>query len=333
MRPALILLLALCLSACGDRGAAPAQAVVSDSMGVRVVDLGVPKPTESRGPRRPVFRTGWRDDEPTFETLRGGALVGTDLVAVMDDGAGVAYLISDDGEVTTVGRRGEGPGEFQSGEAVEVLGDRVLIYDYMLGRLNLVSRSGTHLESARWTKVGTVQLSPASGLRADRVAWVPSSYSARRTYENGTSWLEGPLVTTGPLGGTPDTVAVLPMIELRVEGGRRLPDPFVRYGTAAAYPGGFVWARNDVPEVRWYSETGDLQQVVRWQADLTPVDDVAWARYEAAYIERMSSSPERGSSEQMRQQLRESRAAASETLPLFRFIHAATDGSVPPASG
>ena len=42
----------------------------------------------------------------------------------------------------------------------------------------------------------------------------------------------------------------------------------------------------------------------------------------------MGSIPERGTDLQMQAGLRDARSAASSTLPLFRYLHAASDGSV-----
>lgn len=328
--PIVLGVLSAMLSGCAaDSNPAP-EVTVRDSLGIRIVSHGVLSDIPTLHVRqRPIFRTGWYDDEPTFETIRGGGLRSDGSVAVFDDEGKALYLIDQRGRsVTKVGRDGEGPGEFRSGEAVEILsGDSILVYDYMLHRLSLFDAAGSFVDSNRWTNSGVVSSKPTAVTVSGRIAWVPNGHSSRSGAE-GRSWLFGPLLTSSPLGLNVDTVALLPVIELRFENGRRVSDPFGPYGATEGYADGFVSARNDVPELRWTSQDGAVRQIARWEASLTTVDDEVWGRYEAAYLERMGSIPERGTDLQMQAGLRDARSAASSTLPLFRYLHAASDGSV-----
>jgi len=279
---------------------------------------------------RPVMRTGWFDDQPTFGGISCGAIRPDGAVAVFDDRADLLYLIDRQGNASTAGGPGQGPGEFESCGGLALLADSTLIvYDYMARRLSLFGAAGEFLDSRSWDLPGIFSYSPSGVTAAGRLAWVPSSYSpsAARALEG--RWLTAPLVTTAPLGGNADTVHLVPAVRLRLADGRPVPDgdPFVRYGTGEAHSGGYVWATNDNPQVTWIGPAGSLRQIARWQAPAPAADEEAWERYEAAYYERMGGSPERGSESQMAQRLRRQREAASATLPYFRFVHSGADGS------
>ena len=302
---------------------------VMDSAGVRVVVNGAALTMPERKVGRALLEIGWKDEEPTFEAIWAGALLTDGSAAVMDDRAKTLYLISADGRnIQTVGRRGEGPGEFQSGSAVEALhGDTIVVYDYMLSRLSLFDARGKFVDSELWERVGVAAELPSAATASGRLAWIPAGYSQPRRSGTGTEWIQGPLLTSEVLGHDVDTVVVLPLAEVRTENGRPVSEPFPHYGASDAFPGGFIWARNDIPEVKWIAVDGKLQQVVRWTAEHVAVDDSIWAEYEAAYYERMGASRERGTESQMAERLREQRKAALPELPLFRFVHSGSDGS------
>ena len=303
-----------------------------DSAGIRIVENGhAEQLSVFRVADRPVFRTGWKADEPTLEVIRGGALRSDGSAAVFDDGAKRLYLISPSGEILReVGREGDGPGEFRSGDAVEVLADdRILVSDYMAGRLSLFDSTGEFVDSELWTYRGAVGSSPAGAFSDDRVGWISSSYApSLASQELDDHWVFGPLLASDPLGGAVDTLAVLPMVELRLENGRPIADPFTRYSSADVYSDGFVWARNDLAEVVWLSREGAVLQRARWGQPPRQVDERVWEEYEAAFSERLGRSPERATDDRAAERLRNARRMASPTLPLFRYVRADRDGAV-----
>lgn len=88
----------------------------------------------------------------------GSALYRPTDVAVDEDGNAYVTdwgdnnlkIFGPEGELrATVGREGEGPGEFQMPFAVAVLGERVLVADRRLYRISVVDRDGTFVEDQR----------------------------------------------------------------------------------------------------------------------------------------------------------------------------------------
>jgi hypothetical protein len=300
-----------------------------DSAGVRIVVNGSVSVMPERKVGGALLEVGWKDDEPTFEAIRAGAILADGSAAVMDDRAKTLYLLSADGRsIETVGRRGEGPGEFQSGSAVEALhGDTIVVFDFTLSRLSRFDPTGKFVDAELWKRVGVADELPSAVTASGRLAWVPAGYVQLPRSGTGTEWIPAPLLTSDVLGQNVDTVVVLPFAEVRTQNGQPVSEPFPRYVGSAAFPGGFIWARNDIPELRWITGDGTLQQIARWTAQPIVVDDSVWAEYEAAYYERMGGSRERGTEGQMAERLRELRKAAARELPLFRFVHAGFDGS------
>ena len=98
---ALSLLVVSSVVGCGSEVPPAAETVVSDSASVRIVEnigtKGVV--SEWRLSRRPVFRTGWRDDEPTFDLIRGGVVRPDGSVVISDVNAGEVYVLSAEGQV------------------------------------------------------------------------------------------------------------------------------------------------------------------------------------------------------------------------------------------
>lgn len=318
------------LIACGG-STTPPETVVTDSSGVRIVQHGeLTGFLTTEVGDAPVFRLGWEAGDPSFETIAAGSFLSDGSVAIFDAGGRQLYLISSNGQdVSAIGGQGEGPGEFQSGSAVETLpGDTLLIYDPALGRLSLFNRNGELVDSQLRAHRGRVYSKPGGVLSTGQLAWIPSSFVPSRGTESGTMWVMGPLTTSTPRGLESDTIAELPMLEFRLEDGRPVADPFTRFGVFDAYPGGFVWGRNDMPELRWMSETGELRQVARWEATPTPVDEDAWRRYEMVYRERFGGGAEPADEERLRERLQNARRSASTTLPLFTFLHTNPTGDV-----
>lgn len=324
-----VMLGAAALVGCESSGGAPSLAV-SDSAGVRVVEQGGVDglPLVVVDPE-PDLVVGWAAQDVPFQAIPDGGLLSDGSVVVFDEGATSLYFISPSGEeVEMTGGQGEGPGEFQSASSVAVLeGDTVVVYDPSLGRLSRFARDGRFLDSGTWRQEGMVFTEPAGATAAGELTWIPNSYALRRD-QAGTVAVRGPLIRSGATGASPDTVAEVFLLSMTFEQGRPVRDPFMAFGHGSGFSGGFVWTYNALPEVRWYSEQGELEQVARWEATAAPVDDAIWAGHDSAYRARALSRTRRPTDEQLAQQLRSARDGAASTLPLFAFGFATDEGDV-----
>ncbi|MFV1988616.1 MAG: hypothetical protein ACC682_15185 [Gemmatimonadota bacterium] len=144
-RPQLGLLVGVFL-ACG--GPVSTDGFVGDSAGVRIVTS--PDPLE-RPEGDPL--TEWTVSEEPVLTLRGGdsgfgliagvARFGDGSIAVADAHERHVRLFDPDGiERATVGRRGEGPGEFESIDGIWAADGGVAIWDARLVRYTLIAPDG-----------------------------------------------------------------------------------------------------------------------------------------------------------------------------------------------
>lgn len=117
-----------------DPGGPAIHMQVEDSAGVeRVTVDGSPEalPEWGLGERLTTIRGGGERDAPHFEQVRDAAFLEEGGVVVVDGMARSLHLFDPDGEYReTFGGPGEGPGEFQIVEAVDVLpGDTLVSYD------------------------------------------------------------------------------------------------------------------------------------------------------------------------------------------------------------
>ncbi len=133
---ALFALLALPLLPTCDRPYDGPPVTEQDSAGVQIVEAHIPMWTDS---------TAWRlDPEPlldlhalgptdahTFSRIRGMRRLPDGSIAVVNSGTHQIRLFSSLGDhITTVGGQGEGPGEFDNLQRIELVGDSILALDY-----------------------------------------------------------------------------------------------------------------------------------------------------------------------------------------------------------
>lgn len=120
------------------------QATVRDSAGISIKDL----PADATAPEwrlvGPTLTIGGAGTDVELYQVRGAALLGSSI-AIANAGASEVLVVDETGVVrTTIGRSGEGPGEFRSLGYVDLLPpDSILTYDYRLGRFQVFDRART----------------------------------------------------------------------------------------------------------------------------------------------------------------------------------------------
>jgi len=320
----LILLAALLAPmACVEGPRAVPVATVRDSVGVRIVVSAAVEGASIRVRSRPLLRTGWADDEPTFERVWDAVLI-EDGALVADDQGRRVYVVRQ-GEYSEIGRSGDGPGELQSAQTVSLLpGGDFAVWDYMAMRLTTFAESGEVVGTELIPNAVTV--TPHGSFHDSTLGWIPTSFSPAGIESPG--WVDGPLVVSSADGMVWDTVSLVPFVRAKFDGGERVRDPFGPFGTGDVFEGGFVWATNDRPEVRWYSPAGELTQVARWEQRPVQLTEDLWDEYRATYAEFLGSSPEAPPSPQLERRFREQRRTASEEFPYFRAALASEKGEV-----
>jgi hypothetical protein len=337
-------LLALAAVACSrDRPASAAPAAppsdaghpplaVRDSSGIRVVEYG--DVTTLAAPIRiaptPVYRVGWAPGEREWGMVTGGTLLSGGRVAILDPLAHEVVVLDPEGAVAgTLGREGEGPGEFgRFITAIRTVGqDTIVVPDLSLGRFTLF-HDGEFVRSVAGL-MGFYELQRGDG-RGGLLYAGQRAFAARPFEED---WLQTRLLRVDLATGAVDTVATADYIQnFRLRGF----NPFAGQGHVTAGPGSFVKGRSDRAELTWVDATGAVTQILRWQPREIPLTDVVWAAYEERLdgeYERMAASPnirqpEGGWEAQRRDRLARARESGRGPLPEFGFITADAIGRV-----
>ena len=269
------LLFAALTTACGQEGpetsSGAASAVVRDSAGVRIVENAQASRVGWRAGPSPLFTLGWAPDDPSFAWLQSGRIMTDGGAVVGDAGAATLYRVGRDGSVvTTWGRRGEGPGEYQRFDAILLLGDSILVSDARLRRVTVLSSEGEVLTTRRLPGAFLHQVS--SILTDGRLLLIPGEgYS--QIADTRPEWVfeAQPILTADLESGAVDTVAELPHLRRWYGDRGASPGPVAVKGRAGGFAEGFAWARSDVPEVRWFDGSGRLVQIARWEEEPVPL--------------------------------------------------------------
>jgi hypothetical protein len=151
----ILLSLLLGLGACGRSGEGDANSATRDSAGVKVVDNGERgawgPDTGWRVSERPLVDIGAVQDDPAqqLDRVSDAHRFPDGRIAVANAGSGEIRLFDARGRhLATVGRKGRGPGEFETVSSIEALpGDSLLVYDRYAGRLSWFDKDGKYVRS------------------------------------------------------------------------------------------------------------------------------------------------------------------------------------------
>lgn len=146
--------LLLFVAACADAGARQ-TAIITDSAGVSIVEsreAAWEEGDEWRLDTVPAVTIGGEEEgEPAYDLLQVSDVVrlGNGSIALINNGTSDIRLYDAAGRhVRTVGRAGDGPGEFRAMETLDrSAGDTLHTYDYLLRRLSTIAPDGAFLGS------------------------------------------------------------------------------------------------------------------------------------------------------------------------------------------
>jgi hypothetical protein len=287
VRPAQVFLLALAAAACDTGPADRHGPEVRDSAGVEIVENSGPQWPDGGGWRlaeSPALDIGVveGDEEYQFFQVTGALELSDGRIVVANAGTGELRFFDASGSfISSSGRKGSGPGEFQDIQWIERLAaDSMIVYDYRLRRISVIDPDGRFVRSldlhfidqiggfpilvAPFTDgsllvaleqffVGETQ----PGLRRDTTLYVRCD-------------MEGALLDT--LGSYPGATSY--SIQ---EGDGWLGGgvPFGHASQAAVYGAGYYYGSSDSYEIGRYAIDGTLQRLVRLNRssmEVTPED-------------------------------------------------------------
>jgi hypothetical protein len=269
---------------CGNRTSGPPMSV-HDSAGVAVVTTPLvgAAPGQPSLQTTPVLDIGGRPADQRYDLVNvTDALRLSDgrVVVAADGTADVRYFDSVGKHLLTIGRRGDGPGEFRGiGHLYHGGGDTVIVYDYQLRRLTTIAPDGTlsptrpvaaldghaeiepigRLGDGTWIGVSSAfVVHPSSALQRDTIGVVRLN-----------AGLDSVINRIGRFPGTEQYVT------MRSHGNRQslqsIGVPFAA-ATHVAVTGQTIWVGDAARyEVRAYTPDGSLTRIMRITASRRPV--------------------------------------------------------------
>ncbi len=295
-----------------------------DSSGVTIVEhvgiAGVASGWRVRS--RPVFRTGWHDDEPTFEFVMHGGIEKDGRILVSDANAPKVYVMDSRGQVVKeIGRGGDGPGEFAVtvDAALAGPGDTIIAQDsYGLAIFDSGGVVADRRSANAW-RAGRVGLRLETRLADGSILMVPNSWSP--TYGE-SMWIQAPVGSLALDDLSLDTLFEMDFVKQHPRGHE---ESVPHGGMAAGRARWIATGRSDLAEIRRYDTGGSLERVVRWDAAAAEVTDEDFERLAEAM--RGWSSPELDS-ERVERMIRDRRESWEGPRPAFVHMRIDESGNV-----
>lgn len=276
---------ALALAGCGDARRGAETVAVRDSAGIRVVESTAPAWADGEGwtlSAEPALRIGVAEGDPAhqFGAVAGAVRLADGGIAVADRQSGeVRYYDAAGRHVRTVGRKGQGPGEFARIGWLRTAGDSLVVGDPGSSRVTVLAPGGGVVRT-------TSMADDTSGRRPRPLAPLPggavlamlgSAFDPVRAASGArdtVTYLRQP----GD-GGAPVALGRFPGTERLVRLGENSIDvmdvPFGRRDHVAVHGDGFYYGSADAPEVGRYGADGRLVRLQRWGGaprEVTPAD-------------------------------------------------------------
>jgi hypothetical protein len=223
--PATVLVLAA-IAACSESAGAP-TATVTDSAGVEIVTSTAPAWGKGEGwviDSVPSLDIGGSDTDPHYDLLQVADVtkLSDGRVAVLNAGTfEVRYYDSAGTWLSSSGRKGRGPGEFEGpGGLFRLPSDTLLVYDYQLRRMSRLAPDGSFLSSISLAETnGGTMVFPFGRLKDGSWAATVANFFSGGSQAGLTRSPQVVLHIAPDLNQLTDTVVVLPGEEMWVESG------------------------------------------------------------------------------------------------------------------
>lgn len=271
----------------GEPTAAPMR---TDSAGVEIVRSPAPVWPDGGAWRvgEPLLSLGSEDD-PLFQ-VAAAALRPDGGVMVALGGSGEIRFYGPDGRrEATIGRPGEGPGEFGILQSAGLLaGDTAWVFDYALRRFTLLHPAQGLLE------VRSLEPAPLRALAVGALegeGWILREAWGDAPGALGEGLRRDPIriYRVAASGSVTDTLASLPGREVLItsEDGRGVMGtaPFARDATVAATADGVVLGDQEEYELRFVGSNGDLRRIIRWAGPSLEISKAGVSRWVEAQLQ------------------------------------------------
>ncbi len=285
IRCAALLATTLPLVSC-DQSAVLQTATIRDSLGVTIVDNPRSENLSTwRVSETPVLIIG-EEDDASFGDIVGVTRLEDGTIVVADAFARHVRLFSANGtELATVGRRGSGPGEFETiAKMIDNGVDRIGVFDSRLLRLTTIERDGTQRNSVPMEIISARD-------RVVPVGWltdgnVVATHNPRDSIRRDRYRQRLELLTHDTTGAVHDSLATIPgtqMWDWEWEMGvTPAMVPFGRMTIVRVRDNSVYVAANDGYRIDRYNETGQLVGVIKLTTKPTSLPARAIETHKAA---------------------------------------------------
>lgn len=320
--------------ACDESARSAVASTEVDSAGVRIISSIAPAWGE-RGlyvDSVPVLRIGNEEPGPfQFSFVPIGLLLPGGEIAVAELSTNEIRLFDSQGRhLRSVGRRGQGPGEFQaiSGLFAE-RGDSLVAYDQVQRRATIVPLSGGEVRVVRSQAIPRTRgsFAPFGAFSGGRLVLYNPGSGFRPDLAPGLQWDTTEVVVIEPADGASRLIARLPSRQLYVlpGGDRRVLAP-AHVAVMATTRDGFYWGSSDRYELRYFDADGVLRRILRRPTEARAVDAGmirTWIADQLAEVRKHE-----GEAAISRYQQSFDEAAFGERVPLFERAFVDGDGQL-----
>jgi hypothetical protein len=334
-RPLFPLALSLVLAGCGGDAARSSGPAVRDSAGARIVENERYAWPDGRGWRlsdRPLLDIGALE-EPDYQLFRvaGAVRLSDGRIVVANSGTSELRFYDASGRhLSSAGREGAGPGEFQGLWRIWALpGDTLLAYDFRLRRVSLFDPNGAFVRSFQLQPLTGGQASASvvgafadgSLLVAARTAvFTPGARSGLR--RDSTLYLR-----SDREGALADSLGWFPGPEWYVKADERslsaTTRAFGRQPVAAASAASFYFGSSDTYEIARYDTAGALTALIRRAYQNPPVTDADIARWIEERLENFKDASQRSFWERVYAEM-----PVPETMPAYEALLVDAEGNL-----
>jgi hypothetical protein len=255
------------LTACAG-GRPPSSVSQRDSAGITILESTSPRWSSGEGWRidaTPLLDLTTSGTGPSHEfyRVRDAIRLPDGSIVVADRGSCEVRLFSATGEfVRAVGRRGEGPGEFERLTSIHrIRGDSLIAFDYWLRRITVL---GPDLSVSRTFSLFADGLSISELNIVDDTTLVATTYSlANLEGVNGLFREKSPVITMSLIGGVLDTMTSIAGSESFEGPTFSAPTLFGKASHLAVHDGLIYLGSADQMQFEVFSPAGRQERIVR----------------------------------------------------------------------
>jgi hypothetical protein len=307
-------LLLVALGACSPADRSAQHSTTRDSAGIAIVESTGPTWQERQAwtiDSQPMLTIGSMQGAPEYELYRASsaARLSDGRIVVANGGTNELRFFDRSGRHTaSIGRTGEGPGEFRDLQRVWTLtGDSLLVYDFMPARLSVFSPAGEFVRSFHISSAEGRQVIVRGPFADGSLLVVGAPIWGRAGATTGVVRDSVPYFLYNREGELMETLGFFPSVEVyRIvtgESWRLTGVPFARAPIVAVGARSYVYGAADSYELREYNLNGSVDRILRIDHAAPSISNDDVAEYRRDRLERAEQEGTRPAMERLLSEL------------------------------